>query len=543
MNSTSNNRPAGDSRVRSSSVTRDSVSTAGSIRRRASFSSYSPRATRYSDSSASSRKIPIHKRNIGIVILFEILSLGFYSIYLDYLLVKNNKALKNDFSSAFAETLCLIFVPFYFIYWSYTRGLSIKEELEKRNLHPVSNGILYLVLSILPFFFIVQLLMQHDFNSLPPSACLEKRFTNGGRAIGRTLVILLTLIVILVAALFSVCATIAKGPSTTMRDQLVLSAMQASATKWVPGLFLDKETVDGIVAASHVTVPDVIPLDQYSEYKKGQVGGKETSDEPDWSQAHDGILYFTTNGPSYKAYIMLVKDPSRVFVGVAQFQSGAGIRIFEAVEKYSTQGSPVVAGINAGEYLDAGGQGTGDLPIGITFSQGKEVWYDGIVSHTFFGFDRNNKLIVKEGMTRAEANELGIRDGVSFQWGNTLIQNDGTSVQTFYAPDNIARAQRTAIGQRADGTVILLTTDGRSAASLGATRNDVIDMMIRYGAVTAGLLDGGSSAMMYYRNYWDILGMDYNALDEYQKMGLVNKYKAFTPPRKMPSYFLVSSPH
>ena len=146
-------------------------------------------------------------------------------------------------------------------------------------------------------------------------------------------------------------------------------------------------------------------------------------------------------------------------------------------------------------------------------------------------------------MTRAEANELGIRDGVSFQWGNTLIQNDGTSVQTFYAPDNIARAQRTAIGQRADGTVILITTDGRSAASLGATRNDVIDMMIRYGAVTAGLLDGGSSAMMYYRNYWDILGMDYNALDEYQKMGLVNKYKAFTPPRKMPSYFLVSSPH
>ncbi len=363
------------------------------------------------------------------------------------------------------------------------------------------------------------------------------------RAIGRTLVILLTLIVILVAALFSVCATIAKGPSTTMRDQLVLSAMQASATKWVPGLFLDKETVDGIVAASHVTVPDVIPLDQYSEYKKGQLGGKETSDEPDWSQAHDGILYFTTNGPSYKAYIMLVKDPSRLFVGVAQFQSGAGIRIFEAVEKYSTQGSPVVAGINAGEYLDAGGQGTGDLPIGITFSQGKEVWYDGIVSHTFFGFDRNNKLIVKEGMTRAEANELGIRDGVSFQWGNTLIQNDGTSVQTFYAPDNIARAQRTAIGQRADGTVILITTDGRSAASLGATRNDVIDMMIRYGAVTAGLLDGGSSAMMYYRNYWDILGMDYNALDEYQKMGLVNKYKAFTPPRKMPSYFLVSSPH
>ncbi|MBQ7171393.1 MAG: phosphodiester glycosidase family protein [Clostridia bacterium] len=379
---------------------------------------------------------------------------------------------------------------------------------------------------------------------LPPRpARKEKKDHPIARVIGRTLVILLTLIVILVGGLLSVCATIAHGPSTTMRDQLVLSAMQASATKWVPGLFLDQETVDAIVDASHVTVPDVIPLDQYSEYKKGQVGGEETSDEPDWSQAHDGILYFTVNGPSYKAYIMLVKDPSRVFVGVAQFQSGAGIRIFDAVEKYSTADAPVVAGINAGEYVDNGGQGTGDLPIGITFSCGKEVWYDGIVTHTFFGFDRDNKLIVKEGMTRAEAEALGIRDGVSFQWDNTLIQNDGTNVKTFYAPDNIARAQRTAIGQRADGTVILLTTDGRSASSLGATRNDVIDLMIRYGAVTAGLLDGGSSAMMYYRDYWDVLGIDYNSLDDYQKMGLVNKYKAFTPPRKMPSYFLVSASH
>jgi len=45
---------------------------------------------------------------------------------------------------------------------------------------------------------------------------------------------------------------------------------------------------------------------------------------------------------------------------------------------------------------------------------------------------------------------------------------------------------------------------------------------------------------MYYRNYWDILGMDYNSLDEYQKLGIVNKYKAFTTPRKMPTFFLVA---
>ena len=32
-----------------------------------------------------------------------------------------------------------------------------------------------------------------------------------------------------------------------LRDLLVLSAMQASATKWVPGLFLDDAVVEEIV--------------------------------------------------------------------------------------------------------------------------------------------------------------------------------------------------------------------------------------------------------------------------------------------------------
>ena len=63
---------------------------------------------------------------------------------------------------------------------------------------------------------------------------------------------------------------------------------------------------------------------------------------------------------------------------------------------------------------------------------------------------------------------------------------------------------------------------------------------VEYGAVTAGMLDGGSSAMMYYENYFDKYGYDTEKLDKYQKRGLVNKYKAFTTPRKMPTFFMVA---
>ena len=88
--------------------------------------------------------------------------------------------------------------------------------------------------------------------------------------------------------------------------------------------------------------------------------------------------------------------------------------------------------------------------------------------------------------------------------------------------------------------MILVVTDGRNPSSLGATHDDIINLMVSLGAVTAGMLDGGSSTMMYYENYFDKYGLDTKYLDTYQLQGLVNKYKAFTKPRRIPPYFLVS---
>ena len=89
------------------------------------------------------------------------------------------------------------------------------------------------------------------------------------------------------------------------------------------------------------------------------------------------------------------------------------------------------------------------------------------------------------------------------------------------------------------GTVMFLVTDGRTSRSLGATRNDIIDVLREYGAVTAGMLDGGSSAMLWYRDWFDKYPADKSLLDTWQKVGLVNIFKAFTNPRAIPSYFIV----
>ena len=80
---------------------------------------------------------------------------------------------------------------------------------------------------------------------------------------------------------------------------------------------------------------------------------------------------------------------------------------------------------------------------------------------------------------------------------------------------------RTAIGQRADGAVLLLVVDGRQAYSLGATHNDLVDIMLEYGAVNACNLDGGSSSMMWFED------------------GYVNHSASLIGIRPLPTAFLV----
>ena len=389
--------------------------------------------------------------------------------------------------------------------------------------------------------------VQSDFHTArttnrPAKSPNTKTQSNVKKYIARSFIALGVALVLVIYVVFSLVSAIATGPSPTLRDQLVLMAMQASATKWVPGLFLPDEAVQKIVDDSHKVSTEVINMDEYfTQFQNnGQFsnipGQSSVTMKDPWEDAVDGMLLETINRKTFKAYVLLIKDPSRVFVGTSSdYKSGKkGMDIFGIAAKYNA-----VAAINGGEFSDPGGVGDGSAPIGITFSQGKLMWNDGYTNRTFIGIDNNNKLVVSEGMTKSRAEELGIRDGVCFQNGNILITNENGQISLHRADNDTGTAQRTAIGQRADGTIIMIVTDGRTTSSIGATHNDMVDLMSSYGAVTASKLDGGSSSMMYYNNYFEKYDYDYNKLDAYQKRGLVNKYKAFTSPRLIPTFFIV----
>lgn len=258
-------------------------------------------------------------------------------------------------------------------------------------------------------------------------------------------------------------------------------------------------------APSNSSLEESVPPETILETQAPAAPAEESStkvDDPEWTPYPDGIRIDTYEGENFTAQIMLVRDPSRLYLATSSetlSKDTPGLKMNDAIEKEGA-----VAAINAGTCWDdgTGSLEVGSVPLGLNLSKGKVVW-DSFSEATpdtgFVGFNRDNILIVANSVTGEEALELGIRDGCAS--GTVLIVN-GNAVDI----DHSGYSPRTAIGQRADGTVILVCTNGRTDEFIGATLSDVIAILQEYGAVNACALLGGSSANMLYRDTQGLYG-------------------------------------
>lgn len=199
----------------------------------------------------------------------------------------------------------------------------------------------------------------------------------------------------------------------------------------------------------------------------------------------DGIIVVDVMKKGFQGTMIVVLDPSRVFLGGPGFFGGNGMILEDLVARYDALG-----GINAGGFIDEDGAGSGGFPEGLTVLEGEAyLWAD---SGASAAFDNNDVLHVGY-FKKEEVEKLGIRDCASF--GPQLIV-DGQPEYGSYMESGIN--PRTAIGQREDGAVLMLCIDGRQLRSIGASFADIRDVMLDFGAVNACSLDGGSSTVMYY---------------------------------------------
>ena len=338
------------------------------------------------------------------------------------------------------------------------------------------------------------------------------------------IIALVTIFCILLLA-YSVIGIIFLGPSKDASRILVSTLMETSAAKFVPKLYMSQAKIDEIMAYEEalaenleidvnlIKLPSAEAEDKQNSDPDFETSGEinnneqipesstpteDTTPAPEQGETlppepinESGIEIHDVKSSNYNGKMMIIKDPTRVFVGVPEAgfgQGKKGMTVFEMIEHYGA-----VAGTNAGGFYDPNGSGSGGIPEGIVIYNGEILWDDGKAA-SIAGFDENGILYVGS-MTAKAAKNKGIKYAASY--GPALIMNGEPISQSArgYQP-------RTAIGQRADGAILLLVINGRSVSSLGATIEDLIEIFIRYEAVNATNLDGGSSSIMIHEGQY-----------------------------------------
>lgn len=201
--------------------------------------------------------------------------------------------------------------------------------------------------------------------------------------------------------------------------------------------------------------------------------------------SENGIVIAEVTGEGFVGKLALVTNPAQVRLGVSKYLGKIG----QTVEQIAKSNDSVLA-VNASGFSDPEWKGNGGVVVGLLIKDGEILSQPVKNGYLNIGFARDDRLYI--GMPVDEAD---YRDAVEFMPALIINGKNVTDGSTGFGIQ-----PRTTIGQSADGTVMLLTVDGRQIGySLGCTVGDCAEILAEYGALQASNLDGGSSTVMVYR--------------------------------------------
>lgn len=296
--------------------------------------------------------------------------------------------------------------------------------------------------------------------------------------------------------IFTVCTfpfILLYGPFEEAKATYVGAAMTSASHQYLAKWFLSDEKIAKIQGQNTVET------------------SSETTDESQIviPKIKDNTIEIQTieGNSKYNGYYMIIKDPTRVKVGYTSKLNVEGETTSQIAEK-----NGAIAAINGGGFVDQSSSaewtGNGGLPTGIIMSEGKVIHDDlGGGKTTTVGMTKNGVMVVGN-YSVAELKEKGVQEAVSF-YPALIINGKMTSIS---GDGGFGIAPKTAIGQKKDGSIILLVIDGRDIKSLGATVKEVQEIMHQLGAYNAINLDGGKSTTMYYDG--EIINKPSNSMGE-----------------------------
>lgn len=333
-------------------------------------------------------------------------------------------------------------------------------------------------------------------------------------------------VILLVMSILLIC----HGPSLSARQLFVTTVLETGQLKFLASVFLSEDEIQAMVNQNSMKPMDEdvdISLIKVAVKQNSNVVNSNGSTIPDEAtpsagdsgpnassteeipatlqDPRDGIEILPISGRTFYGTMMIIEDPSRVSVATT-YPWGEFGKNLDVIAKEAG----AIAAVNGGLYESY--SNTGARPYGVAVSNGQiQLNQPGSWPGLYMiGLNNDNILVIKSlaGMNASQfetyVKENGIRDAVAFQEESSdknnhfvqlIINGEARELNGMGSGLN----PRTAIGQRADGAILLLVTDGRGASGhLGASASDLINVMMEHGAINAANLDGGSSSCMYY---------------------------------------------
>lgn len=297
---------------------------------------------------------------------------------------------------------------------------------------------------------------------------------------------------IVFTALVLMITLICHGPSSSAQELFATTILETGQLKFLANIFLSKDDLERIVSKNSLVEMD-------AEVNTNLI-------DVTASASKELIEIKKVSGDNFEGTMMIVNDPSKISLATTYPWGEYGKELGVLVEENNA-----LSGVNGGLYYSSGNKG--GKPYGITVSNGEILDLSlGLRGLHLIGFDEDNilRIISLENMNTNQVKQLvkteRIRDAVAFQeeasdknnhFVKLIINGEKRELNGMGSGAN----PRTAIGQRKDGSVLILVTDGRGKnGHLGATASDLIRIMSDYGAVNAANIDGGSSSSLYYNH-------------------------------------------
>jgi len=296
----------------------------------------------------------------------------------------------------------------------------------------------------------------------------------------------------------------------------------------------EKDTLQNIVVPTNenTAIPTTSAQEDLDTINTTTNINNDPEAEQIWNAYPDGVRIDTVETELFTAHVMLIRDPSKVYLATSTEEFSLdipGAYMEEIIER-----EQAIAAINAGHYFDDGSDSSvvGSVPRGMVVKNSEIVWdgSDDLLPYTsFVGFNHDDVLVVASEIDQELVSELNIRDGCVS--GPLLIVNGNPDMNIYNGNHGITR--RTAIGQCSDGSIIFVCADGRTAKSPGATYGDIVDILNAYGAVNACALEGSDATSMLYR---DVNGQ-YGEKRKIQMITELSMLQNRIPP--MPTFWMV----